>query len=92
MTVYLWFSLKDQSVLNRHGDLDGESGRHGPTPGGPHNCLGFGRCDGLFRGWLGASMEDNKLTADGVPTAIEIQADRQQSINYLQGTAKIRRL
>ena len=86
---YLWFSLKDQSVLNSTVFWMENHGRHGHPWNGRNNCLGLEDVTAYFADGLAASIQDNPLTADGVPTAIELKADRPTAVNYIQGTAII---
>jgi len=86
---YLWFSLKDSGVLNSTVFWIENHGRHGHPWNGRNNCLGLEDVTAYFAEGLAASIQDNKLTAEGVPTAIELKAARPTSINYIEGTAKI---
>ena len=86
---FLWFSLKDPDVLRTTVFWIENHGRHGHPWNGRNNCLGLEDVTAYFADGLAASSHDNKLTADGVPTAIELKADRPTSVNYIQGTAKI---
>lgn len=86
---YLWFSLKDQSVLNSTVLWMENRGRHSRPWNGRNQCLGLEDVTAYFADGLAASVEDNQLTANGVPTTIELNADRPTSINYIQGTARI---
>ena len=86
---FLWFSLKDPDVLRSTVFWIENHGRHGHPWNGRNNCLGLEDVTAYFADGLAASIQDNKLTADGVPTAIELKADRPTAVNYIQGTAKI---
>lgn len=86
---YLWFSLKDQSVLNSTVIWMENHGRHGHPWKGRNNCLGLEDVTAYFADGLAASIKDNQLTGDDVPTTIELKADRPTEVNYIQGTAII---
>lgn len=86
---FLWFSLKDPNVLRSTVFWIENHGRHGKPWNGRNNCLGLEDVTAFFADGLAASTKDNILTADGVPTAVELHADRPTSVNYIQGVAKI---
>ena len=86
---FVWFSLKDPNVLRSTVFWIENHGRHGKPWNGRNNCLGLEDVTAFFADGLAASIKDNILTADGVPTSVELQADRPTSINYIQGVAKI---
>ena len=86
---YLWFSLKDPAVLRTTVFWIENHGRHGHPWNGRNNCLGLEDVTAFFAEGLAKSVSDNLLTAEGVPTAITLHADRPTSVNYIQGTAKI---
>ncbi len=86
---YLWFSLKDPSVLRTTVFWIENHGRHGHPWNGRNNCLGLEEVTAYFADGLAASIRANKLTAAGVPTAVDLVADRPTTVTYIQGTAKI---
>ena len=86
---YLWFSLKDPEVLRTTVFWMENHGRHGWPWNGRNQCLGLEDVTAYFADGLAASTSDNSLTKEGVPTAIELRADRPTTVNYIQGTAII---
>lgn len=86
---WLWFSLKDPSVLNSTVFWIENHGRHGVPWNGRNNCLGLEDVTAFFADGLVASAKPNILTREGVATAIELKADRPTAVNYIQGVAKV---
>lgn len=86
---FLWFSLKDPDILRTTVFWIENHGRHGHPWNGRNNCLGLEDVTAYFADGLAASTKDNKLTADGVPTSIELTDKSPTFINYIQGVAKI---
>lgn len=86
---FLWFSLKDPDVLRSTVFWIENHGRHGAPWNGRNNCVGLEDVTAYFADGLAASIQDNKLAKEGVPTAVELRADRPMVVNYVQGTAKI---
>jgi len=64
-------------------------GRHGHPWDGRNNCLGLEDVTRIFREGLAPSTRDNVLTAEGVPTSVELRADRPTVVNYIQGVARV---
>ena len=86
---YLWFSMKDQSVLNSTVFWMEHKGRHGFPWNGRNNCLGLEDVTAYFAEGLQASVQPNELTKQGIPTAIVLKPDQPTAIHYLQGAVPI---
>ena len=86
---YLWFSLKDPTVLASTVFWIENRGRHGVPWNGRNNCLGLEDVTAHFADGLPASAQPNVLTKEGVKTAIELSADHPTSVRYIQGVAKL---
>jgi len=86
---YLWFALKDPAVLNSTVFWMENHGRHGPPWNGRNNCLGVEDVTAHFADGLAASIRENRLTKDGVATAVNLSATQPTAVNYLQGVVKI---
>jgi hypothetical protein len=86
---YVWFSLKDQAVLRSTVFWMENRGRHGHPWNGRNNCLGIEDVTAHFADGLAASVRDNVLTREGVPTALELTAASPTVVNYIQGVARI---
>ena len=86
---YVWFSLKDPAVLRSTVFWIENHGRHGHPWNGRNNCLGLEDVTAHFADGLAASTRENVLTKEGVETAVELNADKPTSVNYIQGVVKI---
>ena len=86
---YVWFSLKDPTVLSSTVFWMENHGRHGHPWNGRNNCLGLEDVTAFFADGLAASTKENLLTKEGVETAVALSADRPTVVNYIQGVVKI---
>lgn len=86
---YVWFALKDPTVLRSTVFWMENHGRHGHPWNGRNNCLGLEDVTAYFADGLSASMNENDLTKKGFVTALGLSADKPTSIRYIQGVAKI---
>ena len=86
---FLWFALKDPAVLRSTIFWMENHGRHGHPWRGRNNCLGLEDVTAFFADGLGESTRDNVLTAEGIPTAVDLRADKPTTINYIQGVVKV---
>ncbi len=86
---FLWFALKDASVLPGTAFWIDNHGRHAPPWNGRNCCLGIEDICAYFAYGLKESAEPNLFTAKGFPTAIELSPDRPTQINYMEGAVKI---
>ncbi len=86
---YIWFALKDPSVLNSTVFWMENHGRHGHPWNGRNNCLGLEDVTAFFADGIAASTRENLFTKEGVATAIELSAVKPTSVNYIEGVTKI---
>ncbi|MBL8811061.1 MAG: hypothetical protein JNM43_12865 [Planctomycetaceae bacterium] len=86
---YVWFSMKDPSVLNSTVFWMENHGRHGHPWNGRNNCLGLEDVTAYFADGLVASMEANLINQQGIATTVELTKSRPTTINYIQGVARI---
>lgn len=86
---YLWFALKDPTVLNSTVFWIENHGRHGHPWNGRNHCLGLEDVTAFFAEGLAASTQKNALTQQGVQTALTFRADQPTSVHYIQGVVKI---
>lgn len=86
---YLWFSLKDQDVLHSTVFWMENRGRHGHPWNGRNNCLGLEDVTAHFADGIAPSAQENVLTREGVPTALELTAAKPTAVNYIQGVVRI---
>ncbi|MGC3969405.1 MAG: hypothetical protein QM775_19200 [Pirellulales bacterium] len=82
---YLWFAFKDPKVLPSLLFWIENHGRHGAPWNGRNNCLGLEDLCTYFADGLAPSARENTLTKLGVPTTINLTAERPTSIHYIQG-------
>ncbi len=83
----IWFALKDAKVLASTVIWMEHHGRHAYPWNGRNNCLGLEDVTAYFADGLKVSTEENLLSQQGVPTAIELKADQPTIVNYIQGMA-----
>jgi len=86
---YLWFSLRDPRILPTTVFWIENHGRHGIPWSGRNRCLGLEDVCSYFNEGLPISAQPNGINAQGIPTAIELDANRPTVVNYVQGVAKI---
>jgi len=86
---YLWFSLKDASVMPGTVFWISNKGRHGVPWNGRNRCLGLEETCSYFAEGLGPSTRPNIITEQGFPTAIELSPARPTVVNFIQGAVKI---
>jgi hypothetical protein len=86
---WVWFSIRDPRVLPLTVFWIENGGRHGLPWNGRNSCLGLEDVCGFFADGLAASVRPNLLTAQGVPTAIELSAERPTEIRYAQGAVRV---
>ncbi|MFW6061982.1 MAG: hypothetical protein ACOC93_04160 [Planctomycetota bacterium] len=88
---YLWFSLKDPTVLPATAVWISNRGRHHEPWCGRNRCLGLEDICGFFDQGLAASAEGNFLNEQGFPTAVQLSPDQPTKVNYVEGVVRIPR-
>jgi hypothetical protein len=87
---YVWFALRDPKQLASTLLWFSNGGRHFPPWNGRHvNVMGIEDITGFFHVGIEASYRANALSARGVRTSLEPNADGRISIPYIQGVARI---
>jgi len=86
---YLWFSLKDASMMPGTVFWISNKGRHGFPWNGRNRCLGLEETCSYFAEGLGPSIRANKIAEAGFPTAIILSPDRPTAVNFIQGAVKV---
>jgi hypothetical protein len=86
---YLWFALRDSRVLPATVFWIENHGRHGAPWNGRNRCLGLEDVCSYLNEGLPDSARPNLVNAQGIPTALELRADRPTFVNYIQGVARI---
>jgi len=86
---YVWFALKDPTVLASTVLWMEYHGRHGHPWNGRNNCLGIEDVTACFAAGLATSLAaDNPLAAKGVATALEFVAGKPTVVSYVQGVVR----
>ncbi|MFP4053613.1 MAG: hypothetical protein ACLFV7_07100, partial [Phycisphaerae bacterium] len=86
---YLWFSLKDPSVLPTTAFWISNRGRHGAPWDGRNRCLGLEDVCAYFAEGLADSARKNELNEAGFPTTITLSKRRPSVIRYIEGAVAI---
>ncbi len=86
---WMWFALKDPTVLTGTLFWLENHGRHGMPWLGRNNCVGIEDITGHWADGLAASTTPNVLTREGIRTAIDLSADRPTAVNYIQGVVRV---
>jgi hypothetical protein len=85
---FLWFSLKDASVLPMMMMWIANCGRHVPPWNGRERCLGLEDVRAFFTAGTAGSARPNALRRMGVPTAMKFTPGLPVAVNYIQGVIK----
>jgi hypothetical protein len=86
---WVWFALRDASVLPATVFWIENHGRHGVPWNGRNNCLGLEDVCAYFAEGLVPSTTPNTLSQQGIRTAVELDAKRSTEIRYAQGAARV---
>lgn len=89
---YVWFALKDPTVLRSTLLWHSNGGRHYAPWNGRHlNVLGIEDLTAFFHYGLAASARPNLLTRAGVPTCETFSPTRPFTVNYIMAVALVPR-
>ncbi|MDE3069064.1 MAG: hypothetical protein KGJ60_16150 [Verrucomicrobiota bacterium] len=89
---YVWFGLKNPSVLRQTVIWMSNGGRHYPPWNGRHvNVLGWEEVTAYFHYGLAESAAPNPLRLRGEATTVELDPARPLVVNYVMGVAGIPR-
>jgi hypothetical protein len=87
---YLWFGLKDPTVLPSTILWCSNGGRHyAPWSGRHRRVLGLEEVAAYFAFGLAASARPNPLNRQGVPTTVSLSRNRPLRVNYIMGIVEI---
>ena len=86
---FLWFSLKDASVLPTVMLWSENHGRHNSPWNGRNNCLGIEDLVGFLALGIGPSLAPNVVSKAGIPTCMTLSPKKSAAVNYIQGVAKV---
>jgi hypothetical protein len=85
---YIWFSLKNPSILPSTVIWMENLGRHGAPWNGRNRCIGLEDVCGYLAEGIDASLRNNLLTGEGIPTALDLERDRPLVVPYIQGVVR----
>ena len=86
---WVWFSLRDPSLLPTTAFWLGNRGRHSFPWLGRNQCLGMEDVCGYFADGLAASVEPNCLSDQGIPTAVHLSAEQPTEIRSIQAAVPV---
>ena len=84
---WIWFSLKDASLLPATVLWMENHGRHQEPWNGRNCCIGLEEVCGYFARGRGESISKNPVTDRGIPTAVSLSSSTITPIRYIQGLA-----
>ncbi len=88
---YLWFALKDPTVLPATTMWMANHGRHGEPWNGRNCCIGLEDVCGYHAEGLQASVQKNDINAEGIPTCHTLSKHKPTVVNYIEGAVQIPR-
>ncbi|NQT88795.1 hypothetical protein HQ560_18655 [bacterium] len=86
---YLWFSLKDASLMPGTIFWITNGGSNGFPWNGSNRCLGLEENCAYFAEGLGPSTRPNIITKQGFPTAVALSPTKPTTVNFIQGAVKV---
>ena len=86
---YIWFAIKDASVLPCTTVWISNKGRHGPPWNGRNQCLALEETRACFADGLSASVRPNIIEEKGFSTSVDLSPDTPFVINMIQGLVRV---
>jgi hypothetical protein len=87
---YLWFALKDPTVLASTVLWHSNGGRHYPPWNGRHrHVLGLEEVTSYFHFGLAESVAENRVSKRGIPTVLRLRRDRSLVVSVIMGVVPI---
>ncbi len=86
---WMWFSIKNQSLLTSTVFWLENGGRHGFPWNGRNNCVGIEDVTAFFAEGLVPSINENVLSKRGIRTSINLSSAKPTDIHYIQGVSRI---
>lgn len=86
---YLWFSLRNPSILPTTVMWIENHGRHESPWNGRNRCLGLEDVCSYLNEGMPISAQRNDVNAQGIPTSIPLNPQRPTFVNYIAGVALI---
>jgi hypothetical protein len=85
---YIWYALKDPSVLPSTVFWMENRGRHGKPWRGRTRCIGIEDTLGFFAGGLKPAAQKNQLNEEGIETSRTLSKRKPTVIRYIQGVVR----
>lgn len=86
---WLWFALKDPTVLPGRVFWMENHGRYGKPWNGRNNCLGLEDGCSFFDKGIAESCAPNVISRQGIPTCLDLKGDKPFNVNYIEGVVKV---
>lgn len=86
---YLWFSLKDASVLPATIFWIAIKGQHGAPWNGRNSCLGLEENRAFFASGLVPSVTPNVVNEAGFATSVEFSPQAPTKVRFIQGAVRV---
>ncbi len=86
---YLWFTLKDASVLPATIFWIAIKGQHGAPWSRRNSCLGLEENCAFFASGLVPSVTPNMVNEAGFATSVEFKADAPTKVRFIQGAVRV---
>lgn len=86
---YLWYSLKDQSLLPATVFWMENQGRHGSPWSGRNSCIGIEETCTYMAAGRARSMEPNPVSQHGIPTTVRLSPATTLRVRTIQGVLPV---
>lgn len=86
---YLWFALKDPSILNSTVFWMENHGRHQAPWNGRNCCIGLEDVTAYFAEGLKPSAGKNLLSENGIETALKLDPKKPVVVPYIEGVVRV---
>jgi hypothetical protein len=86
---YLWYSLKDQSLLPATVFWMENQGRHGSPWSGRNSCIGVEETCAFMAAGRSRSIQPNPISKHGIPTAVQLSSAEALRIRTIQGVLPV---
>jgi hypothetical protein len=88
---YLWYSIKDQSLLPATVFWMENQGRHGSPWSGRNSCIGIEETCTFMAAGRTRSIVSNPVNRHGIPSAVQLSPDKPLRVRTIQGVLPVPR-
>jgi len=88
---YLWYSIKDQSLLPATVFWMENQGRHGSPWSGRNSCLGIEETCAYMAAGRARSIQPNPVSQYGIPSAVQLSPVKPLRVRTIQGVLPVPR-